>query len=416
MTLKAYQYSISPNTEQQFQLWQHFNHNRGVWNRMLALKSRYYRMFGKSLSKRQLQDHLIKLKKRPAFAWLKQVNSQSLLATLNHLDTAYSNFFKGIAKFPRFKSKCSNWHSYANPQHTEVDFDSGKVKLPKIGWVKAKLHREFVGKVKTSTVKISPSGKFTVSILVDDGKVLPDAIIIEPEYAIGIDLGIKDFVITSRGKTYENKRLLDKQLHQLNKLQRILSRKKKGSASRNKQRIKVAKLHEHVANSRKDYAHKVSAELVSESQTTIFCEDLAVKNLLRNKKLSRHIANIGWSQFLNFLSYKMKESSKNLIRINRFKPSSRECRICHSKHENLKLSDRNFECPYCGHTEDRDIHAAKNILRFGLEQELGSGSGSRHAVKSTPESILDLTSGSAKGLELALVGSAEAPSRIALAI
>lgn len=381
---------------------------------MLALKSRYYRVFGKSLSKRHLQDHLVKLKKRPAFAWLKQVNSQSLLATLDHLDTAYKAFFTGKTKFPRFKSKRANWHSYANPQHTEVDFEQGKVKLPKIGWVKARLHREFIGKIKTSTVKLSPSGKYTVSVLVDDGKALPDATTIEPEHAIGIDLGIKDFVITSEGKIHENKRFLDKHLYQLKKQQRILSRKKKGAVSRNKQRIQVAKRHEHVANSRKDYAHKVSAELVSENQTTIFCEDLAVKNLLRNKKLSRHIANVGWSQFLDFLSYKMKLSAKNLIRIGRFQPSSRECRVCHSKHQHLTLSDRIFVCSNCGHTENRDIHAAKNILRFGLEQELGSGSESRHAVKRAHESMLDLTSDSSRGLAYSLVGSAEAPSRVSV--
>ena len=408
--LKAYKYRIYPNKAQVKAFSKAFGHNRFVWNHMLALKKRYYSILGKSLSKRQIQDHLVKLKKRDKFSWMKEVNSQSLLATLDNLDKAYNRFFKHQAKFPRFKSKKGNWHSFANPQHTDIDFDSGLVKLPKVGWVKAKFHREFSGKIKTSTVKLSPSGKYTVSILVDDGQALPDKTIIEPSHSIGIDLGIKDLVITSESQVFENKHILKNKQSLLKRHQRILSRKTKNSIARTKKRIKVAQLHEVIANSRKDYLHKISNSLVSENQaTTIFCENLGIKNMIRNRKLSRHIADASWGIFLNFLSYKCERAAKNLISIKRFAPSSRTCNACGAYHSTLTLSDRTFVCFECSHTEDRDINASKNIRDFGLAQELGSGSESPRAVKSTPNSKPDLSGELAKGLALTLIGSAEAP-------
>lgn len=415
MTLKAYQYRMYPSQPQLDLIWKHVNHNRGLYNKLLALSCRYYKIFGRSVSKRRLQDHIVKLKKRPYYAWLKEVNSQSLLATLEHLDAAFSNFFSGRTKFPRFKSKRCHWHSYANPQHTEVSFEEGKIKLPKIGWIKAKLHRIFQGKIKTSTVKIAPSGKITVSILVEDGYNLPTPTTVVPNETIGIDLGIKDFVITSDGVKFANKRHLSRKLRKLSKQQKILSRKRKKSHSRQKQQRKVAKLHEAVANARKDYHHKVSHTLVSDNQTTIVVEDLAVKNMIKNRRLSRHIADVGWGQFVNFLRYKQAYQGKNLLAINRFKPSSKECRMCHMKNELLSLSDRVFVCPNCGHTEDRDIHASHNIKRFGLESVLTSGSESRHAVKCTSISTPLLSGDVAKGQPNEVDRSAEAPSRVALA-
>ena len=167
---KAYQYRLYPNQAQENLIWKHVNHNRGLYNHLLALCIRYYRMHNKSLSKRRLQDHIVKLKKLEKYAWLNEVNSQSLLATNEHLNGAYQRFFKGLARFPRFKSKRSNWHSYANPQYVQVA--KGHIKLPKIGWIKAKVHRDFEGKIKTCTVNL-PTGKFTISVLVEDGREAP---------------------------------------------------------------------------------------------------------------------------------------------------------------------------------------------------------------------------------------------------
>ncbi len=417
MTLKAYKFKIIPNTAQTELLFKHFGHNRFVWNWALGLKTRYYRRFGQGLSKRRIQDQLVKKKKREKYAWLTQVNSQSLLATLDNLDKAYSAFFKGCAKFPRFKSKKSNWHSYQNPQHTDINFETNQVKLPKLGLVKAKLHREFSGKIKTSTVKCSPSGKYTISILVDDGLNLPDKTTIEPAFSLGIDLGIKDFAICSDGEVFENKRHLNQWLKKLNQQQRVFSRKKKNSISRTKQRIRVAKLHEKVSNVREDYCHFVSNKVVSENQaTTLFIEDLHIKGLIRNRKLSRHISDVAWGKFLQQLEYKCDWNGKNLIKIGRFMPSSKTCSCCSEIKHNLTLSDRVFECSYCGTVIDRDLNAAINIRDFGLKQELESV-GTTGAVKCSPVSILVQASGIAKGHSLIdFDESAEAPPRAALAV
>ena len=416
MTLKAYKYQLKPNKAQAEKLSQAFGHNRFVWNWALALKQRYYRMFGKSVSKRRVQDQLVKKKKQSKFDWLNQVNSQSYLATLDSLDKAYKAFFKGHAKPPRFKSKKGNWHGYANPQHTSVDFEQGVVKLPKVGLVKAKLHREFEGKIKTSTVKLNPSGKYTVSILVDDGKNLPDVTTIEENLTVGVDLGIKDFAICSDGTVFENQRHLNKWLEKLNKQQRILSRKKKGSISRSKQRIKVARLHETVSNVRNDYLHQVSNQLVSKSQATSFVfEDLNVKGLIKNKNLSRHIADVAWGRFLAMMRYKCSWSAKNMIQIGKFEPSSKTCSTCHSIKSDLKLSDRMYECDHCGTVIDRDLNAAINIKQFGLKPYL-EVVGTTTTVKCSPKSSPDQTGDLAKGSEVFRNESVEAPTRMALAI
>lgn len=415
MTLKSYKYRIYPNKTQSESFSKAFGHNRFVWNRMLALKKRYYSMFGKSLSKRQIQDHLVKLKKREKFAWLKEVNSQSLLSTLDNLDKAYNAFFKGYAKFPRFKSKKSNWHSFANPQHTDIDFDSGRIKLPKIGFVKAKIHKDFAGKIKTSTVKLSPSGKYTVSIFVEDDEKLPNKTIIEPELSLGLDVGIKDFVITSDNEVFENKRFLQKHLSNLKKHSRILSRKKKGTINRSKQRLRVAKQHEKVANARNNYLHQISHNLVSKNQaTTFFVEDLAIKNMIKNRKLSRHIADVAWGDFLSKLEYKSNWLGKNVIKIGRFQASTKTCSSCGHVKESLLLSVRVFECECCDTAIDRDHNAAINIKHFGLKNL--EVVGTTTAIKCSPKSRLVQTSDLAKGSDYYQNESVEALPRIALAI
>lgn len=416
MTLKAYKYKIKPNKTQVEQLSQAFGHNRFVWNWALAIKQRYYRRFGQGLSKRRLQDQLVKKKKQSKFEWLNQVNSQSYLATLDSLDKAYNAFFKGRAKHPRFKSKKSNWHAFQNPQHTQVDFETGLVKLPKIGRVKAKLHREFTGKIKTSTVKISPSGKYSVSILVDDEKALPDATTIEADLSLGIDLGIKDLAICSDGKVFDNQRHLNKWLKKLHQQQRVLSRKKQNSTSRTKQRLKVARLHERVSNVRKENLHQVSHSLVCENQaTTLFLEDLNVKGLIRNKKLSRHIADVAWSEFVRQLEYKCAWLGKNLVKIDRFYPSSKTCSCCGEIKQNLTLSDRVYECEHCDTVIDRDLNAAINIKQHGLKQALESV-GTTGVVKCSPKSLPAQSGDLAKGGSSIYHESTEAPSRAALAV
>ena len=222
-----------------------------------------------------------KRKKQPKFAWLNEVNAQSYLATLDNLDKA---FFKGNAKHSRFKSKKSNWHSYQNPQHIELDTKNNRIKIPKIGWVKCKVHRMVKGNIKTCTIKLHPSGKFTVSVLFDTQEILPDKTFLDTDKIIGLDLGIKAFVACSDQTVFENPQFLEQTLKKLNRHQRILSRKQKGSNNRSKQRLKVAKLHEKVSHQRNDYLHQITHKLVCESQAVGFViEDLNVKGLIQNK-------------------------------------------------------------------------------------------------------------------------------------
>ena len=413
MTLKAYQYSLKPTKAQADLFVLSFGHNRFVWNWALALKSRYYRRFGQSLSKRQLQDQLVKKKNRDRYAWLYQVNAQSYLATLDHLDQAFSDFFNGKKKYPRFKSKSSHWHGYQNPQHTDVDFEQGCVKLPKIGWVKATLHRPFEGKIKTSTVKLTPRGRYRVSILVDDGLDLPVPSTIEPDFTVGVDLGIKSLAVASDGTVIENTRPLQAALVTLKKEQRILSRQKKGSKARAKQRLIVAKCHEKVANVRKHLLHQVSNHLVSKNQATSICiEDLHVKGLIRNKKLSRHIADVAWGELIRQFEYKCAWQGKNLITIDRFYPSSKTCSCCGGIEPDLTLSDRWYACDHCGMEMDRDLNAAINIKQQGLKQVLEQV-GTTCAVKCSPKSRLVQSSDLAKGTEFVQYESAETHARTA---
>ena len=295
-------------------------------------------------------------------------------------------------------------------------FEQGCVKLPKIGWVKTTLHRPFEGKIKTSTVKLTPSGRYRVSILVDDGLDLPVPSTIEPDLTVGVDLGIKSLAVASDGTVIENTQPLQAALVTLKKEQRILSRQKKGSKSRAKQRLIIAKCHEKVANIRKHLLHQVSNHLVSKNQATSICiEDLHVKGLIRNKKLSRHIADIAWGELLRQFEYKCAWQGKNLITIDRFYPSSKTCSSCGSIKHDLKLSDRWYACDHCGVEMDRDLNAAINIKQQGLKQALEQV-GTTCAVKCSPKSRLAQSSDLAKGTEFTQYESAEANARTAHAV
>ena len=364
--MRAYKYRIYPNGEQKVLLAKHFGCVRHVYNWALAEKEKHYKETGKSLSKRQLQDLLVASKKDDK-EWLTEVNSQSLLASLANLDAAFSNFFQERAKFPRFKSKYSGWQSFQCPQHVTVDFEKNHINLPKIKGIKLKLHRPFTGKVKTVTVKQCSSGKYYASVLVDDGLIDPIPATIEPEKTIGIDVGLTEFLIDSEGNKTENPRLLKASLARLAAEQKKFARKKKGSGNRAKQKRKVAKIHERVANQRHDFIHQVTANLaVKNHATTIAVENLNIKGMIRNRKLSRAIQDASWGMFLRVLDYKCRWNGKNIIQIGRFQPSSKLCNCCGYKAESMPLSVREWDCPVCKSHNDRDINAAKNIRDFGL--------------------------------------------------
>ncbi|MDF2550097.1 MAG: Mobile element protein, partial [Chlamydiales bacterium] len=339
--LKAYQYRIYPNKEQQTCFSWHFGCSRWIYNWALDQKKKHYEETGKSLSKRSLQDALVALKKKEGKDWLTQVNSQTLLASLSHLDSAFNNFFAKRASYPNFKKKYASKQSYQCPQHVAVDFDKRLLHLPKIKNVKINLHRPFSGRIKTCTISKTAADKYYISILVEEERVKVSQLQPTPSTTVGIDLGIASFATLDTGEKIENSRYHKKQLRRLKTLQRKLSKKKKRSANYAKVRRALSLAHEKVANQRKNQAHQVSAKLAYKNQDVLFAvEDLNVKGLMKNKRLSREIADCGWNLFVNCLKYKAEWSGKSVIEVNRFYPSSKICSCCHQLKSDLKLSER----------------------------------------------------------------------------
>ncbi len=370
--LKAYKYRIYPNREQQVLIEKHFGCSRFVFNWALALQKRYYAMFGKSLSRSKIQSHLVKKKKKAKFSWLSEVNSQSLLNALLNVHTAFTNFFKGRAKFPRFKSKKIPQRSYQCPQHCTVNFAQGMINLPKIKGIKTVFSREFIGNIKTVTISKTATGKYYASILVDNGEALPTPTTIEPSLTVGIDLGISHLLNLSDGSKFDNPKHLSKASQRLSAQQKIFARKQKQSKNYQKQKLAVARIHEKVRNQRLDLHHKVTYKLICENQATSYAiEDLGVKNMVKNRKLAKAINDVGWGQFVTLLTYKAKWYGKNVLKVNRFFASSKICSHCHHKLESLPLSVRHWACPSCQTQHDRDINASNNIRHQALADVAG---------------------------------------------
>ncbi|NNG81131.1 RNA-guided endonuclease TnpB family protein [Acinetobacter sp. ANC 5378] len=370
--LKAYKYRIYPNREQQVLIEKHFGCARFTFNWALALQQNYYEKYKKSLSRKEIQDQLVSLKKIPEFEWLNKVNSQSLLSSLLHVYTAFGNFFKGRAKFPKFKSKKIPQRSYQCPQHCTVSFTSGVLNLPKIKGIKTVFSRQFDGKIKTVTISKTATGKYYASILVETEVNLPVPSIIEVEKTIGIDLGLTHMLIQSDGDKVENPRYLKKAQKRLVIQQKIFSRKKKEAKNYRRQKLRVARVHEKVRNQRLDLHHKLTHKLICENQATTYAvEDLGIKSMVKNRKLAKSISDIAWGQFLTLLQYKAEWYGKNILRIGRFVPSSKLCSQCGYTMEKLPLHIRSWSCPDCLSVLDRDLNASMNIRNFALADVLG---------------------------------------------
>lgn len=376
--LKSFVYRLYPNKEQEVLLAKHFGCNRFIYNWALNLRKESYEQSGKTISKFELNKMVTQLAKKEEYSWLQEVLSQSLQQSIQNLDTAYIKFFKEKTGFPKFKSKRTHKYSYRIPQNVKIDFEEHKVFLPKIKWVNIRVDREFEGIIKSATVKQLPSGKYFVSILVEDGKDYQTKKKIKHDSAVGIDLGIKDFAILSDGTKIKNPKFLRTKEQRLRVLQKRLSRKQKGSNNCNKQRIKVAKLHEKITNERKDFLQKLTTKLIKESQFDTFClENLNVSGMMRNHKLAKSIAEVSWYQFTEMLKYKCEWYGKNLVQIGQFEPSTKTCSHCGYKNTELTLKDREWICPMCNTYHDRDVNAAINIKNFALsEANLKSFSGS----------------------------------------
>ena len=370
--LRATKVRIYPTPEQAEYLIAQFGAVRFAYNKALHIKSHMYRKHGISLSpKKDLKPLLAVAKKSRKYDWLKQYDSIALQQSVINLHQAFDNFFnpKLKAKYPQFKRKHGKQSSY---HCVGVKVLGDSIKLPKMKPVEAKIHREIVGTVKSITVSLSKTGKFYASILVDDGIEAPD-LLHTVSKVTGIDLGLSHFAIQSNGKKTANPRFVKRAEKNLRRKQRQLSRKKKGSANRAKARLLVAKCHEKVANARADFQHKLSRTLVDENQA-IIVETLKSANMMKNRKLAKHIADASWNGFVNKLEYKAKGQGKHLIKIDQWYASSKTCHCCGHKMEEMPLSVRKWDCHNCGATDiDRDLNAALNIRDKGILELKAAG-------------------------------------------
>lgn len=364
--LKAYKYRMYPTKEQQDMFSQHFGACRFIYNWALEQKIKTYEQDGKSVSRFALNTKITGLKTE--HEWLQDINSQSLQGATLNLENAFTKFFREKKGFPHFKSRKNPVQSFSVPQFYKVDFDANKVKLPKIGWVTTKLHRKYTGIGKTATVSKTATGKYYISILVDDEQESPVKSIFDEKVTVGIDVGIKDFAVLSNGEKIENPKYLKNSMNSLAVLQRRLSRKQKGSKNKAKAILAVAKLHEKIGNQRHDFQHKLSSKLISENQA-VALETLNVGGMLKNHCLAQSIADASWSSFVTKLEYKAEWCGKTILRIGQFEPSTKICSICGYYNEKLTLAVREWQCPDCKTNHDRDINAAINIKKFALDKQ-----------------------------------------------
>lgn len=350
---------------------------RWVWNNALATTGELYRATGKGLNYHAMAIRLPKLKQE--FEWLGEADSQALQQSLQNLARGFENFFAKRGRYPRFKVKHGR-QSIQYPQRVKIE--GCRIYLPKVGWVKCVVHRDIIGKFKTVTVSRNACGQFHAAILTDNG-VTPPAVSTDGA-AIGVDVGLTHLAVTSAGSKFENPRHLRMAETNLKRKQRKLSRKKKGSTSRNNARQLVARAHERVACARRDHLHKLSRRIVNENQV-IAVEDLHVKGIMKNHNLAKATGDAGWGMLTSFLEYKAEQAGKAFVKCDRWYPSSKACSECGSICDKLPLDVRAWTCALCGTHHDRDINAAKNIRAEGLRILAGGAPAAASRGNVTPK-------------------------------
>lgn len=362
----AYKFRIYPSTQQEQLILRTFGCARYVYNYYLNQRIQAYKTTGKSPTRFEQDKDLTSLKKQHETSWLKEVDKCALQNSLKHLDIAYKNFLRGVrcgipTGFPKFKSKKDRNQSYQTNSSIKVSENS--VRLPKLGKVKCRISKEVKGRILSATVSRIPSGKYFVSLCCTDVEIdpLPSA-----GAVVGLDMGLKSFAVTSDGVEYPNHKYLVKSEKRLAKLQRKLSRKTKGSNRQEKARLQVARMHERIANQRRDMLHKLSTDIIRKNDV-ICIEDLSTKNMVKNHRFAKSISDVSWGEFRRQLTYKVTWYGRSLVTVERFYPSSQLCSFCGAQWSGTKdLSVREWICPACGAVHDRDINAAKNILNEGL--------------------------------------------------
>ena len=359
--LKSYKYKLKPSEEQIVLLNKHFGSIRFTYNFFLNERKKEYEINKNTINYYDNAKSLTELKKQEEFSWLNEINSQSLQDSLKNLETAYKNFFRFKKGFPKFKSKHDK-NSFCIPQF--VKLENGKLKIPKFKEpIDLILSRSFVGIIKQATISKTSTNEYFVSILVEtEHNKFP-----KTGKSIGVDLGIKDFVITSDGYKYKNNRYTKTYAKKIKEHQQHLSRKTKNSNRYQKQKIKVATIYKKITNSRIDNLHKVSTELIKKYDLIVL-EDLNIKGMIKNHKLSKHISDVSWAKFVTMLTYKAEWNDKKIVKIDRFFPSSKTCNCCGYINQNLKLDIREWICPSCKTKLDRDLNASINILKEGYKQ------------------------------------------------
>lgn len=359
---RAYRFRCYPTPEQQQALARTFGCARFVYNHMLRLRTDAWFQRQQKVGYHETSSALTALKKQPGLAWLNEVSSVPLQQSLRHLQTAFGNFFAKRAAYPSFKSR----HDRQAAEYTTSAFkwDGKALRLAKMDEaLPVRFSRTIARAAKVTTVTVSRdgAGRYFVSMLCDDAvQALPTS-----EAKVGIDLGLTHFAILSSGEKIAAPNTFRKNESKLAKLQRRLAKKIKGSRNRAKARVKVARVHAHIADARRDFLHKLSTRLIRENQV-IAVETLAVSNMQKNRSLSKSIADAGWAEFLRQLEYKAQWYGRTLVGIDRWYPSSKRCSECGHAVQKMPLKVREWTCPECGSVHDRDINAARNVLAAGL--------------------------------------------------
>ena len=352
----AYKYRIYPNTEQKIFFAKCFGCVRFFYNKSLSDVNDIYKTTGKF-------KNITPASYKEDYPFLKEVDAFALCNAQLNRNTAFKSFFSHKSGFPKFKSKRNDQSYTTNMVNGNIKISNNNryISIPKCPRIRIKKHRDFIGTIKSITVSRTTDNKYYISLLVET-EIEP---LKESSHMIGLDLGIKDLIVDSNGKKYKNHKYLTKSQEKFAKEQRKLSKMVKGSNNRNKQRIKVARLHKHIQNQRNDYLHKLSRRIIDENQ--IICiEDLKVKDMMNDSKLARNISDVSWSRLVTMLIYKANWYGRTIVKVPTDYPSSQLCSTCGYKNSITKdLTIRKWTCPRCGSIHDRDINAAKNILSKG---------------------------------------------------